>query len=174
MGIFTSFDINASGMTAERYRMDIIAENVANTNTTRTEDGVPYRRKVVVFEEKNSHAQTKFKHVLSKAEDHYAGHALPNAEERYSGHVLCNSGHRDSGIGVKVTGVYEDQWTEMKMVYDPSHPDADENGYVTYPNVDTITEMTNLIDASRAYEANATAFTASKNIATTGLNMMNG
>ena len=174
MGIFTSFDINASGMTAERYRMDIIAENVANTNTTRTEDGTPYRRKVVVFEEKNSNSQTRFKHVLSKAADHYAGYALPNAEERYSGHVLCNSRHRDSGIGVKVTGVYEDQWTQMKMVYDPSHPDADENGYVTYPNVDTITEMTNLIDASRAYEANATAFTASKNIATTGLNMMNG
>ena len=148
MGIFTSFDINASGMTAERYRMDIIAENVANANTTRTEDGLPYRRKVVVFEEKNS--QTPFHHVLSKARDRY------------------------SGTGVKVTGVYEDQWTQMKMVYDPSHPDADENGYVTYPNVDTITEMTNLIDASRAYEANATAFTASKNIATKGLDILNG
>ena len=164
MGIFSSFDINATGMTAERYRMDIIAENVANTNTTRTEDGTPYRRKVVVFEEKNlnshktswhlkntdPHLHTKFRHMLDKA------------NERYSGN------------GVKVTGVYEDQWTQMKMVYDPSHPDADENGYVTYPNVDTITEMTNLIDASRAYEANATAFTASKHIATTGLNMMNG
>ena len=147
MGIFSSFDINGSGMSAERFRMDIISENVANQNTTRTEDGTPYRRKVVVFEEKNS--QTPFRHVLNEAWDRY------------------------SGNGVKVTGVYEDEWTEMKMVYDPSHPDADENGYVTYPNVSTITEMTNLIDASRAYEANSTAFTASKNIAVNGLDILN-
>ncbi len=147
MGMFTAFDISATGMTAERYRMDIISQNVANANTTRTEDGTPYRRKIVVFEEKNG--KTTFNHVLKKERDRY------------------------SGDGVKVTGVYEDNKTEMKMVYDPSHPDADENGYVTYPNVDTVTEMTNLIDASRAYQANATAFEASKNIATTGLNMMN-
>lgn len=148
MGLFTAFDINASGMTAERFRMDIISENIANTNTTRTQDGTPYRRQVVVFEEKNS--QTPFRHVLNAARDRY------------------------SGTGVKVSGVYEDHWTEMNMVYDPSHPDADENGYVTYPNVSTITEMTNLIDASRAYEANSTAFTASKSIATKGLDMLNG
>lgn len=148
MGMFSAFDINATGMTAERYRMDIIAQNVANANTTRTQDGTPYRRKVVVFEEKNS--QTPFRTVLRKERDRY------------------------SGSGVKVTGVYEDKWTEGNMVYDPSHPDADENGYVMYPNVSIITEMTNLIDASRAYQANATALDASKNIATTGLNLLNG
>lgn len=147
MGMFTAFDINASGMTAERYRMDIISQNVANTNTTRTEDGTPYRRKVVVFEEKNS--QPPFRQVLNKARGIY------------------------DGTGVKVTGVYEDTWTEGNKVYDPSHPDADENGYVMYPNVSAITEMTNLIDASRAYQANATAFNASKSIATTGLNLLN-
>ena len=76
-----------------------------------------------------------------------------------------------TGHGVKVDGVYEDYETEMNMVYDPSHPDADENGYVTYPNVNIITEMTNLIDASRAYEANATAFNASKSIALQGLEL---
>ena len=65
----------------------------------------------------------------------------------------------------------EDDWTQMTMVYDPSHPDADENGYVTYPNVNIVTEMTNLIDASRAFEANATAFNASKSIAMKGLEM---
>ena len=145
MGMFTSFDINASGMTAQRYRMDIISENIANANTTRTEDGTPYRRKVVTFEEKGSH--TPFAHVLNQARDKY------------------------SGSGVKVTGVYEDTWTEMHKVYDPSHPDADENGYVTYPNVDTVTEMVNLIDASRSYEANATAFESSKSIAMQGLNI---
>ena len=143
--MFTSFDINASGMTAQRYRMDIISQNLANANTTRTEDGTPYRRKVVTFEEKGNH--TPFAHVLNQAREKY------------------------SGSGVKVTGVYEDTWTEMNKVYDPSHPDADEAGYVTYPNVDTVTEMVNLIDASRSYEANATAFESSKNIAMKGLNI---
>ena len=146
MAMFSAFDINATGMTAERFRMDTIAQNVANTNTTRTEDGTPYRRKVVVFEEKNS--QTPWPQVVN------------------------NASYRYSGRGVKVTGVYEDTWTEGNMVYDPSHPDADENGYVMYPNVNIITEMTNLIDASRAYQANTTAFSASKNIATMGLNML--
>ncbi len=143
MGMFTSFNINASGMTAQRYRMDIISENVANANTTRTADGTPYRRKVAYFEEKGG--QTAFGAALNQATGHY------------------------SGKGVKVTGVYEDYTTEMKKVYDPSHPDADEEGYVLYPNVDIVTEMTNMIDASRAYEANATAFSASKSMALQGL-----
>ncbi len=145
MGMFDSFDINATGMTAQRFRMDIISQNVANANTTRTEDGSPYVRKVVTFTEKDS--QTPFHHVLNKERDRY------------------------SGKGVKINGVYEDTKTQMNMVYDPSHPDADENGYVTYPNVNIITEMTNLIDASRSYEANATAFAASKGIALQGLNI---
>ena len=75
------------------------------------------------------------------------------------------------GGGVRVGKTYEDTETEMKMVYDPSHPDADENGYVTYPNVNVITEMTDLIDASRSYEANATAFSTSKSMAVKGLEM---
>ena len=143
MSLFTSFDINASGLTAERFRMDIISQNVANANTTRTEDGTPYRRKVVAFAEKET--QTPFSRVLDSARDNY------------------------SGKGVKVSTVTEDTWTDMKMVYDPSHPDADENGYVTYPNVNPITEMTNLIDASRSYEANITAFNALKAMAMKGL-----
>ena len=145
MGMFDSFDINASGLTAQRYRMDTISENVANAETTRTEDGTPYVRKVVTFSEKES--QTPFSRVLNKATDNY------------------------SGKGVKVSGTYEDTWTEGNKVYDPSHPDADEDGYVTYPNVNIVTEMTNLIDASRGYEANATAFTASKSMALKGLEM---
>ena len=149
MSMFSAFNINATGMTAQRYRMDIISENVANANTTRTADGTPYRRKIVTFEEKGG--QTSFSHVLGKA--------------AYS--------HGYTGQGVKVSGVYEDYKTPMNMVYDPSHPDADENGYVTGPNVNIITEMTNMIDASRAWEANATAFSASKAIAVKGLELMN-
>lgn len=145
MGMFDSFNINASGLTAQRYRMDVIAENVANANTTRTEDGTPYKRKVVTFEEKNGRYES-FDTIFGRASDRFKGH------------------------GVKVSGTFEDK-SEGNMVYDPAHPDADENGYVTYPNVNIITEMTNLIDASRSYEANATAFDASKAIAKQGLNL---
>ncbi len=145
MSMFSAFNISASGMTAQRYRMDIISQNVANASTTRTAHGTPYRRQVVTFAEKPG--QTSFSHILGKA--------------AYS--------HGYSGNGVKVSGVFEDHETEMNMVYDPSHPDADENGYVSYPNVNIITEMTNMIDASRAYEANSTAFNASKSIAMKGL-----
>ena len=142
MGLFQSFDISASGMTAERFRTDIIAQNIANVNTTRTEDGTPYRRKVVTFAEKR---MTPFSEVLE--------------EQR----------RRFKGTGVKVTSVQDDETSEYIMEYDPSHPDADENGYVSYPNVNIVTEMTNLIDASRGYEANATAFEASKAIAQAGI-----
>lgn len=149
MSIFSSFGINASGLTAERFRMDIISENIANANTTRTADGTPYVRKVVTFQEKNTTGAT-FSSMLASNQSKY---------------------NRYGGDGVKVGGVYEDTVTEMNKVYDPAHPDADDDGYVYYPNVNTITEMTNLIDASRAYEANSTAFNASKSIAQKGLDV---
>ena len=152
MGIFDTFDINASGLTAERFRMDVIAQNVANANTTRTSKGDPYVRKVVTFVEKRE-PKPSFNSILASQVDKY---------------------NPSNFAGVKVGGVYSDTHSEMKMVYDPAHPDADENGYVTYPNVNTITEMTNLIDASRAYEANATAFSTSKNIASQGLTIGQG
>lgn len=144
MSVFKSFGVNASGMTAERYRLDIISENIANANTTRTEEGTPYRRKIVTFAEKDVDA-TPFGAIYAKARGYH------------------------TGDGVKVTRVLEDTTTDLIKVYDPAHPDADENGYVMYPNVNTITEMTNMIDATRAYEANATAFSASKNMAQRGL-----
>ncbi len=145
MGMFDAFDISASGLTAQRLRMDVIAENVANANTTRTDNGTPYRRQVVYFEQKDD--QSSFRHILNKEFDNY------------------------SGKGVKVTGIYEDTWDPLTMVYEPDHPDADENGYVSYPNVNIIEEMTDLIDATRAYEANSTALTASKSMAMKGLNL---
>ena len=123
--------------------MDIISQNVANANTTRTEEGTPYRRKIVTFQEKTQNPM-KFSTIFKRARG------------------------MDIGDGVKAMGVYEDQ-SDLTMVYDPSHPDADENGYVMYPNVNIVTEMTNMIDAERAYQANATAFTASKAMAMKGL-----
>ncbi|HCJ06853.1 MAG: flagellar basal body rod protein FlgC [Lachnospiraceae bacterium] len=142
-GIFNAMNVSASGMTAQRTRMDIISENIANVNTTRDENGEVYKRKTVVFHE-NSNAS--FDNILS------------NKLESYHPH------------GVKITAIVEDT-SEGAMTYDPNHPDADENGYVTLPNVNTVTEMTNLIDASRSYEANATAFNASKAIAAKGLEL---
>ena len=144
MGLFQAFNISASGMTAQRFRTDIIAENIANVNTTSTESGGPYRRKIVTFQEKDV---TPFSQYLS------------------------TSRNRAVGNGVKVSKVSEDYESDFIMEYDPSNPDADENGYVSYPNVNTVTEMTNLIDATRAYEANATAFDATKNMALAGLNI---
>jgi flagellar basal-body rod protein FlgC len=144
MSLFQAFDISASGMTAERFRTDIIAENIANINTTNTGDGEPYRRKVVTFQEKSV---TPFSQYFSKSRNAQVGN------------------------GVKVSQVTEDYTTEFTMTYDPANPDADENGYVSYPNVNTVTEMTNLIDATRAYEANTTAFDASKSMAQAGLSI---
>ena len=144
MGLFQSFNISASGMTAQQFRADIIAQNLANVNTTRTDAGTPYRRKIVSFQEKGVN---KFDRYLTES-------------RKRGSHI---------GNGVKVVSVREDTTTDFIMEYDPAHPDADENGYVSYPNVNLVTEMTNLIDASRAYEANITAFDASKAMAQAGL-----
>lgn len=142
-GIFNAMNVAASGMTAQRTRMDIISQNIANVNTTRDEHGDPYKRQTVVFQENSN---TSFDHILS------------NRLERYK------------AKGVKISRIVEDT-TEGPVIYDPNHPDADENGYVQLPNVNTVTEMTNLIDASRSYEANATVFNASKSIAAKGLEL---
>lgn len=141
MSAFSAMDVSASGMTAQRLRTDIIAQNIANVNTTRDENGQAYKRKTVVFEEKPSNS---FRDYLSVASS-------------------------SIGNGVKVSAIVEDDETPMTMVYDPSHPDANEDGYVMYPNVNTVTEMTNLIDASRAYEANVTAFNATKSMTSQAL-----
>lgn len=146
MSFFNGMNISASGMTAQRLRMDLISQNIANVNTTRDEDGEPYRRQTVLFAEQQSDT---FGSILEK--------------------TSLGRSKKVNGNGVQVVGIVEDHVTEMKKVYDPSHPDADEEGYVSYPNVNTVTEMTNLIDASRSYEANVTAFNATKNMLLKGL-----
>jgi flagellar basal-body rod protein FlgC len=166
MGIFDSFDISASGMSAERYRMDIISQNMANANTTRTEDGGSYVRKVVTFQEKSGDDSTSFAHVLGTASA--SGNITKHLNSAYSS---SSAELASAGSGVKIGGVYEDTWTEGTLAYDPENPDADENGYVHYPNVNVITEMTNMIDASRGYEANEAAFEALKSMALKGLEM---
>ena len=125
MSLFGGLSISGSGMTAERLRMDVIAENLANAESTRGADGQPYRRKQVV---------------------------LGAAGGGSFGDVLD---------GVRVKSVIEDS-SPGKKVYDPSHPDADQQGFVTMPNVNTVTEMVDLITASRGYEANVQAMNAAK------------
>lgn len=125
MGVFSAMNVSATGMTAQQMRMDVIAQNIANANTTRTENGGAYRRKTVVFEEQDT---TSFDHMLNG----YMSNYEPN--------------------GVKVTKIVEDP-SDLRLVYEPDNPDANADGYVEYPNVDTVTEMTNLIDSSRSYEA---------------------
>ncbi len=141
MSFMDGMNVSASGMTAQRLRLDIISQNIANVNTTRDENGNVYRRKTVVFSEKDV---TPFGDILMKT----AGTA---------------------GNGVKVTQISEDMESALRKVYDPSHPDADEEGYVSYPNVNVVQEMTDMIDATRSYEANVTAFNATKNMALKGL-----
>lgn len=118
MSAFSGMNISASGMSAQRLRMDVISQNIANVNTTRDKNGEAYRRKAVVFSEKNT---TPFQEVFMKT----AGLA---------------------GNGVKVTKIIEDDISDLRKVYDPTHPDADEEGYVSYPNVNIVQEMTDLID----------------------------
>ncbi|HHY64131.1 MAG TPA: flagellar basal body rod protein FlgC [Clostridiaceae bacterium] len=144
MGLFNSFNISASALTAQRLRMDVIAQNIANVNTTRTENGTPYRRKTVVFQEK-------------EADIPFSRHLSEQSRQRYL-----------AGGGVRVTAIVEDP-SPFREVYDPSHPDADENGIVRMPNVEIVTEMVNMISATRAYEANVTALNASKSMASKAL-----
>ena len=139
MGYFGALDIGASALTAQRLRMDTISQNIANANTTRTEDGTPYRRRIVVFEEKTQ--------------------GIP-----FSEYLTASSRERYVGKGVKVSKIVEDS-SPFKKNYDPGNPDADAEGYVEMPNVDIITEMVNMISATRAYEANVTSINTTKSMA---------
>ena len=159
MALFTSFNISASGMTAQQIRTDVIAENIANADTTRTSDGTAYVKKNVIFTEKTITGTT----IGKKASVYSSYSSFADALRLANGGVVGN--------GVKVTSIYKDTTTDMNIVYDPDHPDADENGYVTYPNVNVVQEMTDLIDASRSYEANISAFNAAKTMAQKGLSI---
>ncbi len=138
MSLMNSMNVSASGLTAQTLRMDTIAENIANVNTTRTENGTPYKRKTVLFQEKND--EHPFSQVFNKI-----------------------VGSKANGKGVLVTNIIEDD-TEGSLIYDPGNPDANADGYVQMPNVNIVTEMVNMISASRSYEANVTALTTTKSM----------
>lgn len=146
MGYMDTLAISASGMTAERLRMDVVANNLANVNTTRTPTGGPFRRQQVTF----TPAGTSFGETLAHLSD-----ADSDGGE---------DGGGDTAGGVQVSGIVPDS-RPFKRVYEPGHPDADKQGYVSLPNVDTVTEMVDMMSATRAYEANVSAVGAVKSMA---------
>lgn len=139
-GLFPSFLISASGLKAQRMRMDLTSANLANAQTTRGPDGEPFKKLRPLF----GVEQMDFANTLSEVENELKT--------------------------VSVDGVYKDQ-SEPRMVYDPNHPDADEKGFVALPNINLMEEMADLLLASRAYEANTTAFNMSKNMALSAINL---
>ncbi len=139
MGLLAGVEASASGLTAQRLRLDVIADNLANVNTTRTAQGGPYRKKSIVFMPRTD----------------AFGDLLP---------PLLQGNHAVSaGRGVRVVDILQDPG-EPKRVYDPGHPDADPEGYVDYPNISVAHEMVDMVDATRAYQANASAISAAKDM----------
>lgn len=143
MAFMNAMSIVGSGMTAQQLRLDVVAENITNANTTRTEAGGPYRRKLVVMEEQ---PLSPFRSALQRV----------------------MNGVQGQGGGVRVTEIVEDD-SPFKLVYDPTHPDANEQGYVELPNVDTVLEMADAMAANQALSADITAFNVLKTVAAKGL-----
>jgi flagellar basal-body rod protein FlgC len=137
MDFFSEMNVSSSALTAERTRMNLISSNLANANTTRTPEGGPYKRKDAVF------AATPLENNFGRTLDGATGQQVRQ---------------------VQISRIVEDQ-NPPRIQYDPSHPDADAQGYVAMPNVNVIEEMTDMLTASRAYEANVTAVQAAKNMA---------
>jgi flagellar basal-body rod protein FlgC len=135
-GLFKVFNIASSGMSAERFRLNVISQNLANSDATRTEEGGPYRRKAVVFQEA-------------------VNNSLKNGKDF---------------AGVKIVSI-EDDPSPFRQVYDPTHPDANEEGYVSYPNVNVLREMVDMISAQRAYEMNAAVVNSAKSMYNAALNI---
>jgi len=141
MSIFSAINTSASALTAQRLRMDVVSSNVANAQSTRATtnevgEWEPYRRKLVSFQSEGNSFKSHLKHAAN---------------------------HGNETSGVKATAISEDQ-TPFKLMYNPTHPDANETGYVQMPNVDPLKEMVDLMSATRSYEANITALNASKNL----------
>jgi len=154
-GMFSAMRISASGMRAQRIKQSVITSNLANVETTRTPEGGPYKREFVVFEADGRDTMTGHREekALSIAKTNASHIQTPSS--RYSLYSL------EAGQGVKVAEIRKDS-REEKMQYNPSHPDANEDGYVALPNINVVEEMTDMINATRAYEANITAFNATK------------
>lgn len=150
MAFMSSMSIVASGLTAQQLRLEVVAENVTNSTTTRTENGGgAYRRKMVVFQAETD--RDDFSRAMARA----------------ANGLVPNEGYEKAG-GVRVAQIVEDP-SAFKIVYDPTHPDANEEGYVEMPNVDMVKEMADAMAATQAYSSNVTAFNALKSVVAKGL-----
>lgn len=149
MSFLSTINIVGSGITAQHLRLDVISENITNINTTRTEAGGPYRRKMVVFQAQNA-TRDAFRVAMDRARG-----------------MVSNAGFETSG-GVRVVEIVEDP-SDFKLKYDPTDPDANGEGYVELPNVDLVKEITDAMAASQAYSADVTAFNVLKSVVSSGL-----
>ena len=161
MAFLSSFDISGYGLSAQRVRVNTISSNIANANTTRTDEGGPYRRKEVVFKAIN------FDKMLNAK--------LEQSENFHKYEDPLDEGLKGEKAIPSLTSVVIDKIVRddknFKLKYDPSHPDADANGYVAYPNVNPVVEMADLIEATRAYQANVSAFQSAKAMASNAITM---
>jgi flagellar basal-body rod protein FlgC len=162
MGFFNSFDISSYALSAERFRINIISENIANANTTRTDEGGVYKRKEVIFK------AVPFEEELNKEINTFRFHEYENPLDEEGEDLAIAKPPIESVIVDKV--IRDDSKPILK--YDPTHPDADANGYVAYPNINPVIEMADLLEATRAYQANIAAFESAKTMANSAINIL--
>lgn len=181
--MFRSLAISASGLSAQRVRMETIASNIANAETTHDVNGQPYRRRVAILAGGDGSAGAQNGALAPGQPTGTSGvfngvnaFQVPSGEfpadgpRRFEVPVLETNGPDGGGSGVHVAGIQEDA-SEGQLVYDPGHPDADKNGYVHYPNVRVTDEIVDMMDARRVYEANASAFQTAKGMLKQALNI---
>lgn len=164
MAYLSDFDISGYGLSAQRFRMSVISSNIANVNTTRTAEGGPYRRREVIFK------ATDFDKLLNEQIN------KDNNFLKYENPLNDPSSPEEAKPAIQsvvVDKVVRDD-KDFRMKYDPSHPDANAEGYVAYPNVNPVIEMADLIEATRAYQANVSAFTSAKTIAQSAIDLLRG
>ncbi|EAK1649537.1 flagellar basal body rod protein FlgC [Campylobacter jejuni] len=164
MAYLSDFDISGYGLSAQRFRMNVISSNIANANTTRTAEGGPYRRREVIFKatdfDKLLNEQINKDNNFLKYENPLNDPSSPEEAKPAIQSVIVDKVVRDD--------------KDFRMKYDPSHPDANAEGYVAYPNVNPVIEMADLIEATRAYQANVSAFTSAKTIAQSAIDLLRG
>ncbi|ELT3912039.1 flagellar basal body rod protein FlgC [Campylobacter jejuni] len=164
MAYLSDFDISGYGLSAQRFRMNVISSNIANANTTRTAEGGPYRRREVIFKatdfDKLLNEQINKDNNFLKYENPLNDPSSPEEAKPTIQSVVVDKVVRDD--------------KDFRMKYNPSHPDANAEGYVAYPNVNPVIEMADLIEATRAYQANVSAFTSAKTIAQSAIDLLRG
>jgi len=157
-GMFSAIRISASGLRGQRVKMDVVAQNLANAETTRTAEGTPYRRQRAIFEQVLGDKLRRHETMLGRESDS----RLSRTHPAHMTETVATAENPGGGVQSEVT--VADDASDFRVIYDPGHPDADEAGYVLMPNVNPISEMVDLIAASRAYEANISAVQSAKDM----------